>query len=165
MNPFNTGKGIYYLMFFFILLGVCCNYTMEELTKKEKQQIKKEVTQLLYGNFERIKAEGYTAELKSLDNSPDFYWIPPRQSMPISYDAVAAIIEKFVQGNRSVVSTWDTLHVQPLSKQIATYTGKYHSVYTDTAGKVLEFDMQEIGTVVKRKEGWKLMSGKTSVLQ
>ncbi len=142
-----------------------CSDSKKAISGNKRQKIIKEVSQFLYDNFKRIRREGYTAELESLDDSPEFFWITPGKSMPVSYDSVAAIIKKFVPGNRSVVSTWDILLVQPLSSEIATYTGKYHSVYTDTAGKVLEFNLHEIGTVVKRKGVWKLVSGKTSVLQ
>ncbi len=165
MNLLDKGKRFYYLIFCFVLQNVSCTNAAKELNENERQQIKNEISGLLHANFKNIAEKGYMEDLKSLDNSPGFYWIPPGQTMPISYDSVAAIIKKFIPGNRSVVSTWDTLHVQPINKEIATYAGKYHSIYTDTTGKVLEFNMHEIGTVVKRKEGWKIVSGKTSVLE
>jgi hypothetical protein len=145
----------------FMTLISCNNST--KLTEEEKKEIRAEVKGLLIDNFVMIKEMGYTEELQTLDNSPDFYWIPPRKSMPISYDSVAAILKKFTPGYKSVENVWDTLYIQPLTSEVASYTGRFHSTYTDTSGHVSNFKMMEIGVVAKRNGQWKLVSGQTSV--
>lgn len=119
---------------------------------------------MLRSVFIHMKEKGYVAELDFLDNSSSFFWIPPGKSQPISYDSVASIIRKFIPGNRAVENSWDTLYVQPLGSRLATYTGRYHARYTDTAGRVSVFRMVDIGVVVKNAYGWKIVSGQTTVL-
>lgn len=133
-----------------------------KLSETESRLIKGEVSQMLFDNFKSIKERTYLAELEFLDSSALFFWIPPGQVRPLSYSAVAGIIRKFVPGNRSVENTWDSLHVQPLSKKIASYTGRYQAKYTDTAGRVSQYKMLDMGVAIKRKKGWKIISGQTT---
>jgi hypothetical protein len=151
------------LVFIAINSGSPC-IAQRHLSEPNKNRIQAEVRKTLYDCFAQMKKEGYSAELYFLDASPDFFWIPPRHSLPVSYDSVAALIKKFLPGNRSVENTWDTLHIQPLSETFATYTGRYRAKYTDTTGRVSEYFMLDVGTVVKRKNGWKIISGQTSAI-
>jgi hypothetical protein len=84
---------------------------------------------------------------------------------PISYDSVAAVLTlnspKFV----SVENTFDTLRIIPLTTELATYTAKLRSVMKDTSGNVSSVNLIETGVVIKRKDGWKLLSGQTSLLK
>lgn len=53
----------------------------------------------------------------------------------------------------------------PLSREIATYNARLSSTVIDTSGIVSRVSMVESGVLVKRKEGWKLLSGQTSIIQ
>jgi hypothetical protein len=132
-------------------------------TEAKREAVRVEVRNFLDDNFTQIKEEGFVGELTSLDHSPYFYWIPPRKTMPISYDSVASILRKFTPGYKSVESIWDTLYIQPISEDIATYTGRFFSTYVDTLGRVSKFEMMEIGVAAKKDGQWKLISGQTSL--
>jgi len=64
----------------------------------------------------------------------------------------------------SIENVWDTLRVDPLTREYATYTGKFHGTMTDTTGGVTIVAGIETGVVVKRKDGWKLLRGQSSLL-
>jgi len=112
-----------------------------------------------------IKANGLPAEFKYLDESMEFFWVPPGYSSWLSYDSVAAILKQRAPANRSVDNQWETLRIDPLTHEYATYTGKLRGTMIDTAGSIVKYTLLETGVVVKRKEGWKLLRGHSSVLQ
>jgi hypothetical protein len=99
-----------------------------------------------------------------LDHSPDFFWIPPGYEHPIYYDSVESVIKLNATRLKSVVNSFDSLQVIPLSERLAIYTGKMQSVTTDTSNQVTEVSLIETGVMIKRKDGWKLLSGQTSLL-
>ena len=129
----------------------------------EKKLIIDSVTQTLNRYYDDIRAEGLMAEFRYLDNSPEFYWVPPGFSVAISYDSVASILRQNAPLLKDIDNKWDTLRIDPLSHELATYTGRLHSIVTDTAGHVSETSLVETGLLIKRRNGWKLLSGQTSV--
>ena len=82
----------------------------------------------------------------------------------ISYDSMAAVLTLNAPKFVSVENTLDTLRIIPLTTALATYTAKLRSVMRDTAGNVSSVNLIETGVVIKRKDGWKLLSGQTSLL-
>ena len=54
-------------------------------TDKEKTAVTKEVKQMLGSYYADIKKDGLTAEFNYLDNSVDFFWMPPGYKSSISY--------------------------------------------------------------------------------
>ena len=134
------------------------------LTQTEKARIVGEVRQALDNYCTAVRRSGLTAEFQYLDNSSEFYWTPPGYTMAISYDSVAAILNRNARNFKSVVNSFDTLRVTPLSEEYATYTGRLTSRMTDTLGQTTTFTLVETGIVVRREEGWKLLSGQTSIL-
>lgn len=145
------------------LLILSCRQSDFPLMEAEKKLIIDSIIQTLNQYYDDIRAEGLTAEFRYLDNSPEFYWVPPGFSIAISYDSVATILRQNAPLLRKIDNQWDTLRIDPLSHELATYTGRLHSTVTDTAGHVSESSLVETGVLIKRRDGWKLLSGQTSV--
>jgi hypothetical protein len=134
------------------------------LTEIEKKDITKDIRQTLDNYYNEISKTGLTAEFKYLDNSADFFWVPPGYSSSISYDSVIAVINKNAPVYKSVNNSFDTLRIIPLSKELAIYTGRLRSTMTDTADKETTLSLMETGVLIKRQDGWKLLNGQTSIL-
>jgi hypothetical protein len=134
------------------------------LTEKEKATIITEVNMTLENYYSDIKKSGLTAEFNYLDNSPDFFWVPPGYSNAISYDSVAKILKQNAPKYKTIINKFETLEIIPLSSELATYTGKLSSNMTDTAGTTLTFSLVETGVLIKRANGWKLLNGQTTLI-
>lgn len=122
------------------------------------------VRQTLENYYKEIRESGLTAEFKYLDNSPDFFWVPPGYQSSISLDSVTTILKQNAPKYKSVENSFDKLSIIPLSNEIATYTGKIKSTMVDTLGKTMAFSLIETGVLIKRKDSWKLLNGQTSTL-
>lgn len=153
---------IYIALFATLFFGAC--QKAHKLSASEKEAISSSVQQMLKDYCADIKASGLLAEFKYLDESPEFFWVPPGYSSWLSFDSVAAILKQRALAYRSIDNQWETLRVDPLTQEYATYTGKLKGITIDTAGSVVEYALLETGIVVKRKEGWKLLRGHSSVL-
>lgn len=130
----------------------------------DKDKVKQEVVQMLSDYHEDIRKEGLTAEFKYLDSSENFFWVPPGYESALTYDSVRSILEKNAKAIRSVSFTWDELQVFPLSDKIANYSGIVQGIMTDTAGIESKPKIIESGTVIKRKDSWKLLNGQSAVM-
>src|SRR5688572_8196325 len=86
----------------------------ETLTETERDEIIKDAKQTLDNYYNDIRKEGLTAEFKYLDNSADFFWVPPGYSSPISYDSVATILHANAPLFKSIDNSFDTLNIIPL---------------------------------------------------
>lgn len=64
----------------------------------------------------------------------------------------------------SVKMEWDTLQVFPLTNEIANYSGIVDGVMIDTSGIEARMSILESGTLIKREDGWKLLSGQSKIL-
>ncbi len=133
------------------------------LTDEEKGNIVIEVKQTLDNYYADIKQEGLTAEFKYLDNSKDFYWTPPGFSKPISYDSVAIILKKNAPNYKEIDNKFESLTIDAISLDSAMYSGKIRSIITDTTNNVITMHLNEKGKLIKRKDGWKLLSGETTL--
>lgn len=114
--------------------------------------------------FAAIEAGGLTAEFDYLDDSDAFFWVPPGYTSALSYDSVRAILEANAPGYRSIRYGFERVRVIPLTDEIATYTGIVRGTLVDTTGAESGVALIESGTVVKRADGWKLLSGQTAAL-
>jgi uncharacterized protein len=141
-----------------------CDLSPSELTDAEKSSVVKEARLMLDNYYAEIKKGGLTAEFKYLDNSPEFFWIPPGFDEPISYDSVASILRQNAPSLKSIDNSWDTLRITPITSEVAAYTGRLRSLTIDTKGKHSEYVLIETGVLIKRKDGWKLLNGRTSML-
>jgi SnoaL-like domain len=147
-----------------IIIFAGCKGEQSRLSTDEAQKVESEVRQLFGHYVEAIRKGGMTAEFQYLDQSSDFFWVPPGYDNPISYDSVAAVLTLSAPRFVSVENKFDTLRIVPLTTALATYSAKLRSVMKDTAGNVSSVNLIETGVVIKRSDGWKLLSGQTSVL-
>ena len=136
-----------------------------QLNNKEKQLIINEVTEMFNNYHNAIRNDGLIAEFNYLDQSPDFFWVPPGYNSALSYDSVRGILETNAKSFRSIVFAWDTLQVFPLTKAIANYSGIVAGSMVDTSGVISRLLLIESGTVIKRVDGWKILSGQTALLE
>lgn len=109
-----------------------------------------------------IERDGLMAEFRYLDSSEDFFWVPPGYNTALGYDTIKTIILSGAPGMAKAELQWDQLRVNPLTPGLATYSGVVSGSYTDTAGNVFPHWIIESGTVIKREDGWKLLSGQTA---
>jgi hypothetical protein len=145
----------------FLFAGCISN---SEISQAEKKQIEEEAKQMLDNYFTDVHNKGMMAEFKYLDSTAEFFWMPPGYSSMIPYDSIARIIRQNATKFRSVNNTWDTLYVSAIDRHIVMYAGRINSVITDTTNKESRFKLLENGLIVKRKDGWKLLNGHTSML-
>lgn len=130
----------------------------------DKEKVTQEVEQMLADYHDDIAESGLTAEFKYLDQSDDFFWVPPGYNSALNYDSVKTILEKNALAFQSISFQWDTLRIFPLSYEIANYTGIVVGQMVDTSGVASKVSIIESGTLIKRKSGWKLLSGQSAVL-
>jgi hypothetical protein len=147
---------------YLILILLSCRQPAA-LTDSEKATITDSIHQTLRNYLNDIKRSGLMAEFKYLDHSPDFFWVPPGYAGAISYDSVAAILKKSAPKYKLVENSFDTLHIVPLNKELATYAGRLQSAMTDSSGVTRHFSLLETGVMIKRADGWKLLNGHTSI--
>lgn len=152
------------LFIIFTVLSIVSCRQSTSLTESEKKIIIDNVSQTLDNYYNDIRRSGLNAEFKYLDSSSDFFWVPPGYSNAITYDSVSAILKQSASQYRSIDNRFDSLHIKPLSKELATYTGRLQSTMTDTSGKVLTVSLVETGVLIKRQDGWKLLNGQTSII-
>jgi len=116
----------------------------------------------MFGDYHNdIKSKGLEAEFKYLDDSPDFFWIPPGYESALTYDSVKSILLSNSKIIHSIAFSWDTLQVFPLTSTIANYSGIVNGVMIDSSASKSEFKILESGTLIKRNDGWKLLSGQS----
>jgi hypothetical protein len=151
------------LILFTVLTILSCRESML-LTENEKASVIKDVSQTLTNYYNDIRKSGLMAEFKYLDNSSEFFWVPPGYSHSISYDSVATVLKQNAPKYKSIDNSFDTLQIIPLSKELAAYTGRLNSTMTNTSGETMTFTFVETGVLIKRQDGWKLLNGQTTIL-
>jgi hypothetical protein len=122
---------------------------------------KKEVIQMLNDYHEAISKESLLGEFAFLDSTDQFFWVPPGYTNALTYEEVALFLRKNSANFSKIDFNWDQLEVYPLSNEIATYTGILSGTMTDTSGQISPVKMIESGTLIKRKDGWKLLCGQS----
>ncbi len=130
----------------------------------DKERITKEIELMLSDYHTDINKKGLTAEFTYLDKSPDFFWVPPGYKSALNYDSVQTILMQNAKSLKEVKFQWDTLKIFPLSSKIANYTGIVNGIMIDTAEVESEVSIIESGTIIKRENGWKLLSGQSAIL-
>ena len=150
----------HWISIFLILLFSC--QQKEKTTELDKYAVEKEVRQMFDDYHEAIKKDGLKGEFKFLDQSEEFFWVPPGYSSALYYDSIAAILSANDAFFQSIEFHWDTLNVFPLSNTIANYTGIVCGTMVDTIGNSSTVSIIETGIVIKREDGWKLLSGQSA---
>lgn len=146
-------------------MASACTQKKSELTPKERDRIRTDVKATLYAYNAAIASRGLLAEFEYLDSSSQFSWFPPGFNTWLSYDSVSAILRANAPKFRSVVNNWDTLRIQLLDDDLATYSGVLISIATDTSGTTTYTRLKETGILIKRETGWKLLNGQTDILE
>lgn len=142
----------------------CVRNESDNLSQGARVRVVAEVLQLFDDYYAAVRDSGLTAEFDYLDHSEDFFWIPPGYTDPISYDSVEAVLLLNAGRYVSIDNAIDTIRVEPLTAGAARYVAKLRSVMKDTSGQIIAIQLLESGVVVKRKEGWKLLSGQTLLI-
>ena len=151
----------YSRLFSFLIIILVLGCKKEQSKEFDKVQIIIEIETMFHNYHQAIKENGLPAEFDYLDSSEDFFWVPPGYKSAIKYDSIKAIL---IENNKSIQSIsfeFETLEVFPLSETIANYSGIVNGEMTDTAKTVSNFKIIESGTLIKRKDGWKLLNGQS----
>ena len=131
----------------------------------DSEGVRKDVKSTIDNYYNDIRKQGLLAELKYLDSTTQFFWIPPRYMNYVSYDSVAAAIRRNAPGMKSLNNHYDSLLIVPLSSDHAQFAMRTISVSVDAAGDSTTTAFIESGVMVKRNDRWKFLSGHTSILQ
>lgn len=153
-----------HLVILSFLAVASCEQAPGIFSTAEKSAIAKDIRATLDQYYAEIRSNGLTAEFRYLDNSPDFFWVPPGYSSAISYDSVSVVLNQNAPLFKSIDNVWDSLRIIPLSKELASYTGRLRSTMIDTTGKVSHLILVETGFLIKREDGWKLLNGQTAIV-
>lgn len=146
-------------MTLFILLVLAgCSKQMDS------SQVRQDAFDMLHHYHEAMERDGLLAEFEFLDDSPEFFWIPPGYMSALDYDSVKTILENNAPAISSIQIKWENLEVNALTSETATFHGVVISAMTDTSGQVNSARMLESGTLIRRTDGWKLLSGQTRLL-
>ena len=132
--------------------------------KSEQVQAKEDATAMMQRYHVAMEEGGLMAEFEFLDESPEFFWIPPGYNSALKYDSVKEILTRNAPSISAIHIEWEDLEVIPINDQTATFHGIVISTMTDTAGQTSTVRMLESGTLIRRTEGWKLLSGQTRLL-
>lgn len=149
---------------FLIITFGCSHEEKPKLTDEEKTTIVMDVKEVLNNYNADVKAGGLTAEFKYLDNSKDFQWTPPGYQAPISYDSCTNMMKRATGTYKEIDNSFESLTIDALAADTAFYTGKIKSTVTDSTGNATTVYLNEKGKLIKRKDGWKLLTGETSIL-
>ena len=154
-------KTLYFLTAIPVVLFIACETKNEKIDRKK---IDEEIRITITNYYNDIRKEGPIAEFKYLDSSEDFFWTPPGYSSPINYDSVAAFIRKNAPAFKSVDNSLDTAIIASLTNEYAQVFMKTNSTIVDTSGNTSHHSFIETGVMIKRNDGWKFLSGQTSLL-
>lgn len=140
---------------------IACSGTPRQDAGFDKAAVELEVRTMFDQYFEAIRNGGLKAEFEYLDQTEDFFWVPPGFDSALGIDSVKSILTKNATSIEKIHFKWLDLQVHPQSNMLATYTGIVHGNMTDTAGTIQSINLIESGTVIKRKTGWKLLCGQS----
>jgi hypothetical protein len=165
-NLFKVMSMVYRNSFFILmlLLANSCQQSNTSLSDEQHKSLSDTIRQTLNNYYTDIKREGLTAEFRYLDSSSEFFWVPPGYQSSISYDSVISIFKTNAPLFKSIDISWEELQINPLTKELAVYTGKLRSISIDTSGKVFDSKLVETGLLIRRNGGWKLLSGQTAMV-
>ena len=147
----------------FLFIPACMQ--TDRSSEAEHAIVVSEVRSMLDAYGADVKKEGLLAEFRYLEHSDDYFWVPPGFTSALTYDSTKSIIEANAKLFRSVEFIWDTLRVIPLSRELATYTGRIRSILVDTGGTMSVHHMLETGLVRRDPRGrWWILSGQSRIM-
>ena len=148
------------LICFFIL---SCNQSNHSSGKND--DVRNEIKATFDNYYNDIRKQGLLAELKYLDSSAKFFWVPPGYLNYAGYDSIAAAIKENAATLRSIDNRYDSLLIVPLTDNYAQFAVRTISTAVTATGDSSRTAFIESGVMVKRKDGWKFLSGQTSILK
>lgn len=154
-------RNLYFLPAFLLLLS--CNQSDRQNT--DTNSVQSEIKSAIDNYYNDIRKEGLLAELKYMDSSSQFFWVPPGYLNYAGYDSIAAAIRRNAPLFQSVNNRYDSLLIVPLTDEYANFVMRTVSTIIDVAGNETKAAFIESGVMVKRKGEWKFLSGQTSVLE
>ena len=119
---------------------------------------------MLHEYHQAMEQRGFLSEFEYLDQSSDFFWVPPGFHSALDYDSVATILKANDKVVENISLKWDSLRVIPLRHDLAQYYGTIHSSMTDTAQVTVGGLLIETGLIIKREDGWKLLNGQSAFI-
>ena len=84
----------------------------------QKDEVRSSAEAMLHAYHDAIAERGLRAEFDYLDDSPEFFWVPPGYTRALDYDSVRTILESNAGLFRSVEFHFETLEVFPLTENI-----------------------------------------------
>ena len=87
-------KHIFSACYLLILLTSCLDTS--ELNDVDKEKISKEVSMMFDLYHSAISREGLVGEFDYLDDSEDFFWVPPGYTSPLDFDSVKTILSSVI---------------------------------------------------------------------
>lgn len=151
----------------FSICFACKGSKEDEMPTEETMnigEIREEVRQLMNDYNDAIREGGLLTEFKYLEQSSDFYWVPPGYNRSLSYEEVADIININAARYKWIDNAWESLKVFPLTNDLASYTGIVRSTMMDTSDQVTRFILLESGIARRGPTGWKILSGQTRTI-
>ncbi len=155
-------KRIWITSLFFIV--IFNSYGQQALNSEHKEAISLEIKQMFKDFHKDITKNGLMSEFKYLDDSSDFFWVPPGYKKALDFDTVKNILVKNSKTVNFIEFSWESIKIVPLTNEIATYSGVVKCVQVDTAHNPKTFKIIESGTLIKRKDGWKFLNGQSRSL-
>lgn len=141
-----------------------CQFQQKAWDAEARSQVASEARAVLEAYHAEICREGLLAEFAYLDSSADFHWQPPGSTIEIGYDSVTKAIRQNAMVIDSTCGHWLELNVDAVSWDSARYIGVIE-IWTRMANAETSIaSLNEEGLMVKRKEGWKLLSGRTELV-
>jgi hypothetical protein len=127
--------------------------------------LQKEVKSTIDNYYKELRKEGLAAELKYLDSSNQFFWVPPGYLNYANYNVIAGAIKRNAALLKSIDNRYDSLLIIPLTNDYAQFVMRTISTTIRADGDSIKSAFIESGVMVRRKDGWKFLSGQTSLLQ
>ncbi|NNE27424.1 MAG: hypothetical protein HKN09_11325 [Saprospiraceae bacterium] len=146
-----------------ITLTICVSACQSEKEYPDFKSIEEETTNMLMAFHTAVNQSGLMAEFEFLDSSKQFYWTPPGYSYAIEYDSIKNILIESSKDIDHVHFEWDTLDVFPLSSDYCNYRGIVDCRMVGLDSVSQEFKVLESGTLVRRSDGWRFLSGQSRV--
>jgi hypothetical protein len=140
-----------------------CTPTKPPFDETAKAQIIREATETLHAYYAAITNNGLLAEFDFLDSSNGFFWLPPGSTIAWDYDSVATTIRQNATQLDTISIAWTTLHVEAVAWDTAKYAGELHSRSISMEGDTSTARLIEKGFLIRRDDGWKLLSGETKM--
>jgi len=112
-----------------------------------------------------VKEGGLIAEFEYLEDSSNFFWVPPDYKSPLGIDSVKTILTHNTKSIKAINFSFETIQVFPISNNFANYSGIVVGKMTDLSDAETTFKIIESGSLIKSKGKWKLLSGQSRNLE